>query len=123
MGNMWGRDAMTMSAASKTVAESSGGRFLLGIGVSHAPLVAGLRGHNYNKPYTYMKEYLAKMKSARYSAPAPKEPVPVVLAALHPKMLALSATEANCTHTYFVPPDPTANAPTLTGPKAVISAA
>ncbi|MEA2679754.1 MAG: hypothetical protein QOK03_1476, partial [Candidatus Binataceae bacterium] len=123
IANIWARDAMTMVAASKTVAESSGGRFILGIGVSHAPLVAGLRGHNYEKPYTYMKEYLAKMKGARYFAPAPKEPVPVVLAALHPKMLALSATEANGTHTYFVPPEHTAKARAQIGPKAMICAA
>ncbi|HSU91324.1 MAG TPA: TIGR03620 family F420-dependent LLM class oxidoreductase, partial [Sporolactobacillaceae bacterium] len=120
---IWARDAMTMVAASKTVAEQSGGRFMLGIGVSHAPLVAGLRGHNYDKPYTYMKEYLAKTKGALYRAPAPKEPVPIVLAALHPKMLALSATEANGTHTYFVPPEHTAKARAQIGPKAMICAA
>ena len=66
----------------------SGGRFLLGIGVSHKPLVFNLRGHSYDKPYSYMKEYLPKMKSALYRAPMPKEEVPVVIAALHPKMLA-----------------------------------
>ena len=91
IANIWARDAITMAAASKTVAELSGGRFLLGIGVSHKPLVSNLRGHNYDKPYSFMKEYLPKMKGALYLAPAPKEPVPVVLAALHPKMLALSA--------------------------------
>src|SRR5271168_1321107 len=123
IANIWARDAMTMSSASKTVAELSGGRFILGIGVSHAPLVAGLRGHNYDKPYTYMKEYLAKMKGALYMAPTPKEPVPVVLAALHPKMLALSAAEANGTHTYFVPPEHTAKARALIGPTAMICAA
>jgi probable F420-dependent oxidoreductase len=123
IANIWARDAMTMGAASKTVAELSGGRFLLGIGVSHEPLVAGLRGHSYNKPYSYMKEYLPKMKSALYMAPAPKEPVPVVLAALHPKMLALSATEANGTHTYFVPPEHTAKARAQIGPTAMICAA
>jgi hypothetical protein len=36
--------------------------------------VDDLRGHNY-KPYSYMKEYLPKMKSALYMAPKPKEPV------------------------------------------------
>ncbi len=123
IANIWARDAMTMSAASKTVAEQSGGRFILGIGVSHQPLVAGLRGHNYDKPYTYMKEYLAKTKGALYRAPAPKEPVPIVLAALHPKMLALSATEANGTHTYFVPPEHTAKARAQIGPTAMICAA
>jgi hypothetical protein len=54
--------------------------------VSHKPIVNNLRGHNY-KPNSYMKEYLPKMKSALYMAPRPKEPVPVVLAALYPKML------------------------------------
>src|SRR6266446_7320043 len=123
IANIWARDAGTMVAASKTVAEESGGRFILGIGVSHAPLVAGLRGHNYDKPYTYMKEHLAKMKSARYLAPQPKEPVPILLAALHPKMLALSATEADGTHTHFVPPEHTAKARAQIGPKAMICAA
>ena len=123
IANIWARDAMTMGAASKTVAELSGGRFLLGIGVSHQPLVTGVRGHNYDKPYSYMKEYLPKMKNALYLAPQPKEPVPIVLAALHPKMLALSAAEANGTHTYFVPPEHTAKARAQIGPTAMLCAA
>ena len=123
IANIWARDAITMAAASKTVAELSGGRFLLGIGVSHKPLVSNLRGHNYDKPYSFMKEYLPKMKGALYMAPPPKEPVPVVLAALHPKMLALSASEANGTHTYFVPPEHTAKARAQIGPNAMLCAA
>ena len=51
-----------------------------------------------------MKEYLPKMKSALYRAPEPKEEVPIVIAALHPKMLELSAAQTRGTHTYFVPP-------------------
>ena len=117
IANIYGRDPITMSAASKTVAELSGGRFLLGIGVSHKPLVSNLRGHSYDKPYSYMKEYLPKMKAALYQAPAPKEPVPVVLAALHPKMLALCAAETQGTHTYFVPPEHTAKVRAQIGPK------
>ncbi|MGA9725278.1 MAG: TIGR03620 family F420-dependent LLM class oxidoreductase [Candidatus Binatus sp.] len=123
IANIWARDPITMSAASKTVAELSGGRFILGIGVSHRPLVSNLRGHSYDKPYSYMKEYLPKMKNALYMAPAPKEPVPVVLAALHPKMLALAAAEANGTHTYFVPPEHTAKARAQIGPNAMLCAA
>ena len=123
IANIWARDALTMAAASKTVAELSGGRFLLGIGVSHLPLVKNLRGHSYEKPYSYMKEYLPKMKNALYMAPAPKEPVPVVIAALHPKMLALSAAETNGTHTYFVPPEHTAKARAQIGPNAMLCAA
>ncbi len=117
IANIYGRDPMTMSAASKTVAELSGGRFLLGIGVSHKPLVSNLRGHSYDKPYSYMKEYLPKMKGALYQAPQPKEPVPVVIAALHPKMLALAAAETHGTHTYFVPPEHTAKVRAQIGPK------
>jgi probable F420-dependent oxidoreductase len=123
IANIWARDPITMSAASKTVADVSGGRFLLGIGVSHKPLVSNLRGHSYDKPYSYMREYLPKIKSALYRAPMPKEPVPIVIAALHPKMLQLSATEADGTHTYFVPPEHTAKARAAIGPKPWICAA
>src|SRR6202166_4314664 len=123
IANIWARDEHTMAAASQTVAVLSGGRFLLGIGVSHKPLVKNLRGHSYEKPYSYMKEYLPKMKGALYMAPAPKEPVPVVIAALHPKMLALAAAEANGTHTYFVPPEHTAKARAQIGPTAMLCAA
>jgi probable F420-dependent oxidoreductase len=123
IANIWARDAITMAAASKTVAELSGGRFVLGIGVSHKPLVTNLRGHSYDKPYSFMKEYLPKMKGALYMAPQPKEEVPVVLAALHPKMLNLAATQANGTHTYFVPPEHTQKARAAIGPKPWICAA
>jgi probable F420-dependent oxidoreductase len=123
IANIYARDPITMSAASKTLAELSNGRFLLGIGVSHRPLVTNLRGHSYDKPYTYMKEYLTRMKGALYRAPHPVEQVPMVLAALHPKMLQLSATEANGTHTYFVPPEHTARARGAIGPKPWICAA
>ncbi len=123
IANIWARDAMTMAAASKTVAELSDGRFILGIGVSHKPLVANLRGHNYSKPYSYMKEYLPQVKSAIYRAPQPKEEVPILIAALHPKMLELSATQTHGTHTYFVPPEHTAKVRAQVGPEPWICAA
>ena len=123
IANIYARDPLTMSAASKTVAEASGGRFLLGIGVSHRPLVVNLRGHSYDKPYSYMREYLPKMKGALYRAPQPAQEVPVVLAALHPKMLQLAASEANGTHTYFVPPEHTSKARAAIGTKPWICAA
>jgi probable F420-dependent oxidoreductase len=123
IANIWARDPMTTAAAAKTVAELSGGRFVLGIGVSHQPLVERVRGHQYTKPYSYMREYVAKMKSALYMAVPPKEEVPVLLAALHPKMLALAASEAKGTHTYFVPPEHTAKARKAIGDKPWICAA
>ncbi|HTT77326.1 MAG TPA: TIGR03620 family F420-dependent LLM class oxidoreductase [Candidatus Binataceae bacterium] len=123
IANIWARDPITMSAAANTVGELSNGRFVLGIGVSHKPLVTNLRGHSYDKPYSYMKEYLPKYKSALYRAPKAKEEVPVVLAALHPKMLQLAAAETNGTHTYFVPPEHTAQTRAAIGPKPWICAA
>ena len=123
IANVWARDPMTMMSAARTLAELSGGRFLLGIGVSHAPLVEKLRGHSYEKPYTYMKEYVAKMKASVYQAARAKEEPPVVIAALHPKMLALAASETQGTHTYFVPPEHTAKARAAIGAKPWICAA
>src|SRR5262245_21325098 len=50
IANIWARDAVTMAAAQKTLVEATGNRFLLGLGVSHAPLVEGVRGHQYQRP-------------------------------------------------------------------------
>src|SRR5262245_16319937 len=65
IANMWGRDPMAMAAAQKTLSEAYPDRFLLGIGVSHAPMV-GMRGHNYEKPLSAMRQYLDAMDSAVY---------------------------------------------------------
>ena len=128
IANIWARDPLAMAAASRTLAELSGGRFVLGIGVSHGPLVEKLRGHHYDKPYSYMKDYVAKLKTAfsqpfMYQSVKPKEDPPVLLAALHPKMLALAASEVRGTHTYFVPPEHTAKIRAAIGPQAWICAA
>ena len=76
IANVWARDAMAMAAAQKTLAEAYPGRFLLGIGVSHAPLVAGMRGHDYAQPLAYLRRYLDAMDAAPYMAAAPAEPPP-----------------------------------------------
>jgi probable F420-dependent oxidoreductase len=122
IANIWARDPMTMMAGARTLAEISGGRFLLGIGVSHEPLVR-VRGREFVKPYSYMKEYVPKMKSALYMAVKPAEEPPIVIGALHPKMLAFAAAETHGTHTYFVTPEQTAKARAIVGPKAWICAA
>ena len=121
IANIWARDPMTMMAGARTVAELSGGRFLLGIGVSHEPLVR-VRGREFVKPYSYMREYLPKMKTALYMAVKPAEEPPIVIAALHPRMLALAAEHTHGTHTYFVTPEHTAWARAIIGPKAWICA-
>ncbi|HTY54068.1 MAG TPA: TIGR03620 family F420-dependent LLM class oxidoreductase [Candidatus Binataceae bacterium] len=120
IANIWSRDTLTMMSCAKTVAELAGGRFVLGLGVSHKPLVADLRGHDYSKPFTRMKSYVAGLKSAIYKAVPPREEVPIVIAALHPRMLQLAAAETRGTHTYFVPPAHTARARAEMGPQSWI---
>jgi probable F420-dependent oxidoreductase len=115
IANVWARDAMAMAAAQKTLAEAYPGRFLLGMGVSHAPLVAGMRGHDYRRPLSYLRAYLDAMDGATYMAAAPAEPPPRVLAALHPKSLALARERAWGSHPYFVPPEHTARARGILG--------
>jgi len=118
IANIWARDPMTMATAAKTLAEAAEGRFILGIGVSHRSIVADLRGHAFTKPYTFMKEYLPRMKAALYKAVPPKAEPPLVIAALHPKMLALTAQEAQGTHTYLCLPEHTKRAREIMGPNA-----
>ncbi|MGH9269028.1 MAG: LLM class flavin-dependent oxidoreductase, partial [Acidimicrobiales bacterium] len=102
--NIWGRDAQATRMASLTLAEASGGRFTLGLGVSHLHLAQKLRGHQYERPLTRMREYLAAYRSAIYKGPLPDGlPEPMVLvAALRQRMLGLAATEADGAFPYLV---------------------
>jgi probable F420-dependent oxidoreductase len=109
IANIWGRDPMAMAAAQKTLVEAYPGRFLLGIGVSHAPLV-GMRGHAYERPLTAMRGYLDAMESAPFTSVPPAEKPPLVIGALAPKMLKLAAERTDGAHPYFVPPEHTARA-------------
>jgi probable F420-dependent oxidoreductase len=113
IANLWSRDATAMAAAGITLADAYPGRFLLGLGVSHAPLVGG-RGHDYGKPLGTMRTYLAAMDEAARSLPEAESPR--ILAALRPKMLELSRERAAGAHTYLVPPEHTAQARRILGP-------
>src|SRR5258707_8873710 len=95
---------------------SPGGRFLLGIGVSHVPSVEGVRGHTYGRPVATMRGYLEAMRAAPYGAPEPAEPPLTILAALGPRMLALSSSHADGAHPYNVTPEHTAEARRIMGP-------
>ena len=110
IANVYARDAMTTSSCQKTLAEAFPGRFLLGLGVSSPALVEKVRGHDYGKPLTYMREYLEAMDSARYTSVAPAVEPRRVLAALGPKMLELSASHADGAHPYLTTPDHTREA-------------
>ena len=115
IANIYARDAVTMAAGQKTLAEAYPGRFLLGLGVSHVPLVEQIRGHKYGKPVASMRAYLDGMDRAPYRAVPPSVSPMRVLAALGPQMLRLAAERAQGAHPYFVPPEHTARAREILG--------
>ena len=115
IANIFARDPVAMANGARSLADAYPGRFVLGLGVSHLPAVRR-RGGDYGMPVTRMREYLDAMGRAPYSAPAPEFPSPVVLAALGPRMLELSAELSAGAHPYFVPVEHTAFARERLGP-------
>lgn len=105
--NIYHREPGVTMAAQKSLAEQSGGRFLLGMGVSHKPLVEGVRGLEYGPPVATMRHYIEGMKSAPYTAYPPAEEPPLVIAALGPKMLELAGSACTGAHPYFTSPEHT----------------
>ena len=103
VANIYNRSAAAAVQAQRLLADDSGGRFLLGLGVSHGPMVEGMLGQSWDKPYSHMRDYLDRMDNAFSVSPEPAEAPPRVLAALGPKMLDLAATHAWGALTYFVP--------------------
>jgi probable F420-dependent oxidoreductase len=115
IANIYARDPIAMAAGQKTLAEAYPGRFVLGLGVSHVPLVEQLRGHRYEKPVSTMRAYLNAMDQAPYQAVPPSAKPIRVLAALGPKMLQLAAERADGAHPYNVNPEHTAQARKILG--------
>src|SRR5438552_6347628 len=109
-----------MKQGANTVAEQTGGRFVLGLGVSSPQIVSRGRGLPYEKPLSAMRDYLDAMDAAPYLSVAPPGDVPVVLAALGPKMLELAGSRTAGAHTYNVTPEHTARARELMGPDAAL---
>jgi len=100
IANIWARDAVAMANGARTLVDAYPHRFLLGLGVSHAPTVK-TRGTTYVRPLEHMRSFLDAMDAAPYVGP--KVEVPKVLAALGPQMLRLSADRTLGAHPYFVP--------------------
>jgi probable F420-dependent oxidoreductase len=88
------------------------GRFLLGIGASHAPLVS-----DYARPYSHMVTYLDELDALATPVPADRR----VLAALGPRMLKLAAQRSAGAHPYFVPAEHTAQARSILGPAPLLA--
>ncbi len=116
IANIYARDAVAAIAGHDTLNHFYGDRFVLGLGVSHVPLVEGFRGHTYAKPVATMRAYLDAMDAAELAMPAQERNV--VLAALGPRMLALAAERTRGAHPYNVTPEHTARAREIVGPDA-----
>lgn len=119
IASIWARDPQAMAAGQLTLAEAYPDRFLLGLGVSHVPLVNS-RGHAYDKPYSAMRAYLDAMDEVHYDSPGPSHSPQRVLAALGPRMLSLAAARSDGAHPYFVPVAHTKEARSILGPEKLL---
>jgi probable F420-dependent oxidoreductase len=110
IASIWARPPSDMRKGAEELAGQFPGRFILGIGVSHAPIVAEL-GRVYEKPYEKLVSYLDELGEL---------PCPVIIGALGPRMLALSRDRADGAHPYFTTPEHTAVARGILGPRPLL---
>ena len=117
IASIYARGAYTARRGMLGLNRLYGERFILGLGVSHLPIVEGVRGHAYEKPLPAMRAYLAALAKGEAKA----ADWPVCLAALGPLMLKLAGELTQGAVTYNVTPKHTAEAAKLLGPgKALV---
>ena len=119
IANVWSRHPAAMQGGSATLGDAYPGRFVLGMGVSHAPMVDN-SGQTYEKPLAHMAHYLEAMAASADIGPVPEVPVPRLLAALRPRMLELARDRTDGAHPYFVPPSHTPLARQTLGPDKLL---
>jgi probable F420-dependent oxidoreductase len=102
--NVWKDDAATVGASYHRIAARHPGRFLLGLGIGHPEAT-----QEYQQPYAKLVSYLDELDDLEVPAEAR------VLAALGPKVLALSARRAAGAHPYLVTPEHTRQARQVLG--------
>ncbi len=119
IANVWSRHPAAMQGGSATLGDAYPGRFVLGMGVSHAPMV-DMSGLTYDRPIARMVQYLDDMAGAETMGPVPAVPVPHLLAALRPRMLELARERTDGAHPYFVPPSHTPLAREALGPDKLL---
>jgi probable F420-dependent oxidoreductase len=119
--SLYAREPVALNMAWQTIEAAFPGRFLLGIGVSHQPMVEGLVGTSYGPPVATMRMYLERMNDAPYFGVRAPEPPRRVLAALGPKMLAVAAELADGAHPYNVTPEHTKVARDALGPGKILA--
>ena len=103
-----------------TLGEQSADRFMMAIGVSHNPLVEGVRKLEYGPPVATMRNYLEQMDTAPYTAVRNEKDPLTLIAALGPKMLELAKTHTQGAHPYFTGPSHTKVARDILGKLSLI---
>jgi 5,10-methylenetetrahydromethanopterin reductase len=114
------RHPMMLAQQTLTTQAAIGNRLNLGIGLSHKPVVEGMRGISFDKPVGHLKNYLSILnplltdRQVSYSGesltgrgeitPPPADAPPVLVAALGPQMLKLTGSMADGTITWMVGP-------------------
>jgi probable F420-dependent oxidoreductase len=114
--SIWTTAPDEVARAASSLEDGYDRRFLLGLGVSHGPLVEA-SGQRYEHPYRHMQAYLDELDRA-------PSPVPVqarALAALGPRMLELAAERTAGAHPYFVPLAHTEFARGVMGPEPLLA--
>lgn len=112
IANIYARDGYSARRGMMTLNQLYGDRFILGLGVSHRPAVEGVRGHRYEKPLPAMRAYLDALQGNETGA----QDWPVMIAALGPLMLKLTAERTKGALPYNVTPEHTRQAAALRRP-------
>jgi probable F420-dependent oxidoreductase len=115
IANVYSRDALITAQARRTLAELSGGRFVLGLGVSHPPM-AEAHGVEWLPPVRKMRAYLETIEKTEVASPAPPADAPIWIAAHGPGLLRLAAARVDGANTYLMPPAHTKQARHILGP-------
>jgi probable F420-dependent oxidoreductase len=116
--NLWVHDPADTAEGFARLAGAHPGRFLLGIGASHAAAVDRIEPGRYHQPLAAMAAYLDALDTAQPPVP----PSARVLAALGPKMLTLARDRALGAHTYLATPEHTHRARTILDADRVLAA-
>jgi probable F420-dependent oxidoreductase len=111
IASIYARDAFTSRRGLLSLQALYGDRFILGLGVSHVPMVEGVRGHKYEKPVPAMRAYLDGITKGE----AGSENWPIAIAALGPLMLKLSKERTRGALPYNTTPQHTAEAKKIVG--------
>ncbi|WDM14132.1 TIGR03620 family F420-dependent LLM class oxidoreductase [Streptomyces lavenduligriseus] len=123
---IWGRHPRVIRSQARALLDAHPGRFVLGLGTSHARMVEGVLGLRYERPLTALREHLDRLDepdpvlrlAGIADGPAPR--APRVLAALGPRALALARDRSAGAFSYLVTPEHTADARAVLGPDRVL---